>query len=80
MPPAIAKTGQRLSTEHIASLVRMTLPRAATMETAMNRFRNSGLCNVFMDDNFATSMVTRTTYAANPEKQKRLQEIIDKFL
>jgi hypothetical protein len=36
------KPGQRLSTEHIASLIGMAFPRAATMESAMNGFRNSG--------------------------------------
>jgi hypothetical protein len=34
---------ERLSTKHIASLAGTAFPRAATMETAMNGLRNSGL-------------------------------------
>jgi hypothetical protein len=34
------KPWQRLPTEHIASLVGMAFPRAATMETTTNVFRN----------------------------------------
>jgi hypothetical protein len=53
---------QRLSTEHIASLVGTEFSKAATMETAMNGFRNRGLWPVdrcvFTDDDFVPSMVT----------------------
>jgi hypothetical protein len=53
---------KRLSTEYIEPLVGMAFPRAATTETAMNGFRNRGLWPVdhfvFMDDDFAPSIVT----------------------
>jgi hypothetical protein len=70
--------GQRLSTEHIASLVDMAFPRAATMETAMNGFKNSGLWhvdrNVFMDADFAPSAVTHATHVAKPATPKENPE------
>lgn len=54
--------GRRLTTEHIASLVGMAFPRAATMETAINGFRATGLWpvdrHVFTDADFAPSAVT----------------------
>jgi hypothetical protein len=53
------KPGQRVSTEHIASLVGMAFSRASTLETAMNCFRNTGLWPVdrfaFTDDDLAPS-------------------------
>jgi hypothetical protein len=56
------KHGRRQSTEHIASLADMAVPSSATVETAMNRFRNTGLWPVdrfvFTDGDFATSTVT----------------------
>jgi hypothetical protein len=67
MPSAIAtklreKAELRLWTQCFASPVGIALPKAATMETAMNWFRNSGRwpagrC-VFTDADFAPSMVT----------------------
>jgi hypothetical protein len=54
--------GRRLSTEHTASFVDMAFARATTMESAINRFRNSGFwpanCVVFTDDDLALSVVT----------------------
>jgi hypothetical protein len=56
------KPGQRLLAEHIASPVGMAFLKAATMETAMNVFRNSGLWRVdrcvFVYDDFTPSMIT----------------------
>jgi hypothetical protein len=56
------KAGRRLSTEHTASLVGMEFPKAATMETATDWFRNSGLWPVdhyvFTNDYFALPIVT----------------------
>jgi hypothetical protein len=83
MPSAIKtklreKPGQRLSTEHVASLVGTAFPRAATMETAMNCFKNSELWpvdrNVFMDADFAPSMVTHATHVAKPAIPKENPE------
>jgi hypothetical protein len=67
------KLSQLLSTEYNASLVGMAFPRAVTMETAMNGFRNSGLWPVdhfvFTDDNFAPSMVTDRPGTVQLERQ-----------
>jgi hypothetical protein len=64
---------QLLSTEHNASLVGTAFPRAATMETAMNGFRNSELWPVdrfvFTDDNFSPSMVTDRLGTIKLERQ-----------
>ncbi|KAJ4426056.1 hypothetical protein ANN_27683 [Periplaneta americana] len=56
------KPGQPLTTEHIASLVGVAFPRAATMSTAINAFRAAGIWpvdrHVFSDADFAPSDVT----------------------
>jgi hypothetical protein len=63
------KPGQRLS------LVGMAFPTAATKETAMYGFSNSGLWpvdrNVFTHADFSPSMVTHATHAATPETPKQ---------
>jgi hypothetical protein len=79
------KPGQRLSTEHIASLVGMAFPRAATIQTAVNGLRNSGLWpvdrNVFTDADFVPSVVTHAIYIQRSlQPQNKLQDIMDTFL
>lgn len=64
------RPGTRLNVQHIASLVGVALPRAATMEIAMNGFRRSGLWPVdryvFSEADFAPSLVTdRAVEVAN---------------
>jgi hypothetical protein len=81
---AEGEIGQRLSTEQTASLVGMASPRAATMETAMNGFRNGGLwpvdSSVLTNADFAPSVVTRPPYAAKRATQNKLQGIMATFL
>jgi hypothetical protein len=68
---------QQLSTEHIASLVGMVSPRAVAIETAMNRFRSSGLRPVgrfvFADDNFASSTAHNPTRKRNRGRDRTSQ-------
>ncbi|XP_063241264.1 tigger transposable element-derived protein 6-like [Bacillus rossius redtenbacheri] len=66
--------GKRLTVEHIASLVGAAFPRAASMDTAINGFRKSGLWpvdrHVFTDADFAASSVTDRPFQKPASKEQ----------